>query len=54
MRERAGECAACAHAHVTHNARGSEFWRCRRADQDPRYLKYPPLPVQVCAGFEAK
>jgi hypothetical protein len=34
------------------NRRGSTFWRCRRADHDPRYLRYPPLPVARCDGFE--
>jgi hypothetical protein len=34
------------------NARGSEFWRCRRADQDPSLSRYPPLPVRACHAFE--
>jgi hypothetical protein len=49
---RAGLCARCAHAAVQRSARGSEFWRCRRADAEPAYRRYPPLPVLRCAGFE--
>jgi hypothetical protein len=29
----------------------SAFWRCARADSDPRFLRYPPLPVRACPGF---
>jgi hypothetical protein len=46
--QRAGLCARCAHATVQRSAKGSEFWRCRAADDDPTLLRYPPLPVQAC------
>ncbi len=49
----AGLCARCRHARVQVSARGSRFWRCARADRDPRYRRYPPLPVTTCPGFEA-
>jgi hypothetical protein len=50
----AGLCSRCTHARVQQSARGSRFWRCALADSDPKglYLRYPPLPVQRCAGFE--
>ncbi len=51
-RDPVGLCARCAHARVQTSARGSTFWRCARADSDPRYRKYPPLPVRECAGHE--
>ena len=51
-RERVGLCASCRFAAAQPSARGSLFWRCRRADRDPAYLRYPPLPVLRCAGFE--
>jgi len=51
--QEAGLCATCRHARVQRNARGSAFWRCARADQDPRFRRYPPLPVRSCAGHEA-
>lgn len=50
---RVGLCAACRFARAQPNARGSVFWRCGRAESDPRFLRYPPLPVRECPGFEA-
>jgi hypothetical protein len=47
-----GLCARCRMASVARSARGGRFWRCARADADPAYLRYPPLPVLRCAGFE--
>ncbi len=47
----AGLCARCAHAAVQINPRGSRFWRCRLADRDDRFRRYPPLPVLRCVGF---
>ncbi|HYT72444.1 MAG TPA: YciI family protein [Gemmatimonadales bacterium] len=34
------------------NRRGSTFFRCSRAETDPRFVRYPPLPVRTCAGYE--
>jgi hypothetical protein len=51
--ESVGLCARCAFASPQAGARGSRFWRCRRADADPAYPRYPALPVLRCAGFEA-
>ena len=48
----AGLCAACRHAVRQEGARGSVFWRCLRADEDPSYRRYPPLPVRKCPGHE--
>ena len=48
-----GLCGACAHARRITSARGSVFWRCARSATDPRFAKYPALPVRACAGFEA-
>lgn len=47
-----GLCAHCAHSRSQRSARGSVFWRCARADDDARFLRYPPLPVRRCTGFE--
>jgi hypothetical protein len=33
---------------------GSRFLFCLRARQDPRYAKYPPVPVFACPGFEPR
>lgn len=35
------------------NRRGSTFFRCSLADSDARFVRYPPLPVLECEGFEA-
>ena len=47
-----GLCAECRHARRQETARGSVFWRCGRAETDPRFMRYPPLPVTACPGFE--
>jgi hypothetical protein len=51
-RETVGLCARCVHAHVIENRRGSRFYRCRLADVDPSFSRYPPLPVRQCRGFQ--
>ena len=48
-----GLCATCRHARPVRSARGSTFWQCQRAATDPRFAKYPRLPVERCDGFEA-
>ena len=47
-----GLCATCRHHRWISNRRGSSFLLCGRAAEDPRYPKYPPLPVTLCAGYE--
>ncbi len=49
---RLGLCATCVHARSVVSSRGSEFLLCGRSETDPRYPKYPPLPVLRCPGFE--
>ena len=49
---RMGLCADCVHAQSVVSSRGSEFLLCGRSKTDPRYAKYPPLPVLSCLGFE--
>jgi hypothetical protein len=49
-----GLCATCAHAKTIASARGSTFTLCERAEDDPRYRKYPALPVFTCDGFERR
>ncbi len=48
----AGLCARCEHLRTQATRRGAVFFRCARADTDPRFLRYPPIPVRACAGFE--
>ena len=47
----AGLCATCRHAREVVSARGSWFLRCALSDVDPRFPKYPPLPVVACDGY---
>ena len=46
-----GLCSTCTSARRVENRRGSVFYRCARSAEDPRYPKYPPLPVLTCPGF---
>jgi hypothetical protein len=49
-----GLCAACAHGRAVVSGRGSTFWLCQLSASDPRFAKYPRLPVLRCAGFEPR
>jgi hypothetical protein len=46
-----GLCRACRHARLLASAR-SVFLRCGLADEDPRFPRYPPLPVRACEGYD--
>jgi hypothetical protein len=46
-----GLCERCVHARLLASPR-SVFLRCGLAETDPRFPRYPPLPVLRCAGFE--
>ena len=48
-----GLCAHCLHARRHVSARGSVFWQCALAQRDPRFARYPRLPMRSCAGYEA-
>ena len=48
----AGLCSSCAHQKLISNTRGSTFSLCLRSKTDPRYPKYPPIPVLRCPGHE--
>ena len=50
----AGLCGHCRHARPIQSARGSAFLMCGRHAQDPRFPKYPPLPLRACVGHEAR
>jgi hypothetical protein len=49
---RVGLCIACAHARAVVSAKGSTFWLCKLSATDPRFRKYPPLPVRACPGYQ--
>ena len=48
---RIGLCATCAHARIVPTPRAT-YWRCALAATDPRFAKYPRLPVLECDGHE--
>ncbi len=50
--EAPGLCVRCVHGKVVRGAR-STFWMCQRSRFDPRFPRYPRLPVLTCVGFEA-
>lgn len=49
----AGDCQTCRHARVIVNDRGSRFVLCELSKTDPRFRKFPPLPVRGCPGHAA-
>ena len=51
MADRVGLCERCRHARIVATPR-SRFWLCTLAAQDPRFDKYPRLPILECEGFE--
>ena len=46
-----GLCGSCTNARVIENRRGSTFYLCELAAVDPRFRKYPLLPVLRCDGY---
>lgn len=46
-----GLCARCLHLRLLASPR-SVFVRCGKAEADPRFSRYPGLPVRECPGFE--
>src|SRR2546430_14629147 len=53
-RDSVGLCLTCRWARTVTNRRGSTFFRCGRADTDPGFPRYPPLPVLQCRGYEPR
>lgn len=49
--DRIGLCARCRHARVV-PARHATYWLCQLSATDPRFPKYPRLPVIECDGYE--
>jgi len=48
----AGLCADCIHAKLIRSSHGSEFVQCELSFSDPRFPKYPRLPVLKCRGHK--
>ncbi len=47
-----GLCASCRHLVIVTSDRGSTFVQCGLAKTDPRFAKYPRLPVIECSGHD--
>jgi hypothetical protein len=52
-RARVGLCYVCRQARRIRSDRGSVFYFCQRSQTDPRFPKYPRLPVNSCSGFDS-
>jgi hypothetical protein len=50
----AGLCAECVHARRIESSREFVFYLCELSHTDPRFPKYPRLPVLSCDGYEKK
>ena len=50
--ENIGLCVECRHTETIVSTRGSIFYLCQLAVTDPRFPKYPTLPVRACEGYE--
>ena len=46
-----GLCARCRNARTV-TTRNSLYWLCELSRTDPRFPKYPRLPVLECEGFD--
>jgi hypothetical protein len=49
-----GLCGDCVHARVIKSDRSSTFLLCQLSFTDPRFAKYPRLPVLICSGYAKK
>jgi hypothetical protein len=46
-----GLCADCRYAQRIESSKGSVFMLCALSKSDPRFPKYPRLPVLACTGY---
>jgi hypothetical protein len=51
--ERIGLCLGCRHARRVETPRAL-YWLCELSASDPRFERYPRLPVRSCDGFEPR
>jgi hypothetical protein len=49
----AGLCERCVHRRMVRSNRGATFLLCGLSRTDPRFARYPRLPVILCDGFRA-
>ena len=46
-----GLCASCQHAKLIESSKGATFVLCQLSYVDPRFARYPRLPVLACDGY---
>lgn len=46
-----GLCGDCLFQRIVQTTRGSAFSLCERSREDPRFPRYPRVPVARCSGF---
>lgn len=51
---KAGLCADCLHARSVKSDRGSTFILCELSARDPKFPKYPRIPVLSCEGYKKR
>ena len=47
-----GLCAQCEFMRRIQSDRGSVFYQCQLSATNPKFPKYPRLPVLQCAGYD--
>ena len=47
-----GLCGDCRHARTLTSSSGATFYQCLLSETDPRFPKWPRLPVLACSGYE--
>jgi len=50
----AGLCSTCQNVRQIESSKGSVFLLCELSKTDPRFKKYPSLPVISCSGYELR
>jgi hypothetical protein len=51
-KDKLGLCAHCKFAQHIASSKGSTFLLCGLSKTDPRFPKYPRLPVVTCSGYQ--
>jgi hypothetical protein len=49
--EKSSLCFSCHYGNHIISGKGSSFLQCQKHFENPRYPKYPVLPVFACSGY---
>jgi hypothetical protein len=50
----AGLCSLCQHTRLVESSKGATFLLCELSKTDPRFPKYPRLPILACSGYKPR